>query len=90
VLEHVDQAPYHCLKCGHGFDRASGIGSEPAREPKPGSISLCIRCGAAAVFTDGPARLRELTADEERDIAADPEIARIRHALLESIAERPS
>lgn len=89
VLPHIDREPYACLKCGHVFDRASGVGSAPARVPTPGSISLCIRCADAAVFTES-GQLRPLNEQERHWTETDPEFRRIRGALLLSIAERPS
>ncbi|WP_423396052.1 hypothetical protein [Burkholderia sp. LMG 21824] len=38
--------------------------------PEPGDVSICIRCGQYAVFTDN-GTLREPTDDEAREFARD-------------------
>lgn len=35
-----------CPECGYAVDAATGVDGDAAR-PKPGDISLCLRCGAA-------------------------------------------
>jgi hypothetical protein len=87
---HVLLPVYRCLRCGHAFDRASGVGEPPPPAPTPGSVSLCIRCGHLAIFTDAEPWLREATDAERVQIDADPDIRRIRRCLAEAIAERPS
>jgi len=37
----------HCRSCGHLLDAASGLEGTP----KPGSVTLCIRCGTIHLFT---------------------------------------
>jgi hypothetical protein len=39
-----------CPECGYISDRVTAIGDAPA--PKPGDLSLCIKCACLAAFTD--------------------------------------
>jgi hypothetical protein len=41
-----------CWHCDRPLDAASGFGETEGQEPHPGSISLCLYCGAVAVFED--------------------------------------
>lgn len=54
-----------CLYCGKAICAATGEG-----EPRPGSLSVCIRCGAVSKFADD-LTLRAFTASEERALLAD-------------------
>lgn len=85
-------APFHCLRCHFECDAASGIGRDPKPAPTAGGVSLCIRCGALAIFEkDGDRlRLRPPTEEEKREIERDADIRKIRAVLARAIAERPS
>lgn len=82
-------APFRCLRCRYEFDRAGGIGYEPEISPKPGGVSLCIRCGAVGIFVEGGG-LRAPTDEETKEIERDADIRKIRAVLARAIAERPS
>lgn len=75
-----------CLSCGYQFDASTAAGQDDrAAVPKNGSVSLCIQCGAVAIFTRtvfGAYGLRLPTLAETADIDADPEIRRIRDAIV--------
>jgi hypothetical protein len=61
-----------CPYCGHKMDRA--FVADPNgkdSEPKPGDITLCIRCGGAIVF-DEQIQFRKPTLQESREINAHP------------------
>jgi hypothetical protein len=91
VLPAIALPPYACARCGYACDAASGVGSAPSAIPAEGSVSLCIRCGLLAIFTGGADPvLRAPTEQERRNIESDPELSRIRAALAQAIAERPS
>jgi len=51
-----------CLSCGYWYDSEAPIGDDGAR-PGPGSIALCINCGAPEIWTDSMMR-RKLTFEE--------------------------
>ena len=69
-----------CPGCGNARDCVTDSELKGA-VPKPGDVSVCKYCGALAVFGDELV-LRELTADEQRDIDNDPVVRRARTHLL--------
>lgn len=69
-------APSPCVECKHVMDRVSGAG-----RPTPGDVTLCIRCGSLNVFDDA-LMLRMPTLDEFLDAAKDPEVQKLRRAIL--------
>ena len=80
------QKDFDCPRCGYAVDAATGLGDTHA--PRPGDISLCLRCGCPMEFGDGiPPRW--LVYDElvrlDRDVRA-----RIVQAILHIITMRPS
>lgn len=63
---------YACLNCGREMDAATmipGMDKESA-EPHPGAISVCLKCGHVAAFTDDLI-LRELNDEEIVGLAGD-------------------
>jgi hypothetical protein len=46
----TDTPKCRCLHCGKTLDAVSGINTGDA--PSPGSLTVCIRCGAVMVFAD--------------------------------------
>jgi hypothetical protein len=40
-----------CPYCGHLLDSATAMDDAPAR-PKPGDVTMCIKCGFLLVFDD--------------------------------------
>ncbi len=60
----------HCHACGTLFDRASDLLGRA--RPKPGDISVCVRCGVAATY-DQDLRVVPLSASE---LAALPDEVR--------------
>lgn len=67
-----------CPKCGYKFDRASKVYGEGT--PKPGDITLCLKCGHVMVFGPGMV-VREPTSEEQASIAQDERITRARSAI---------
>lgn len=51
------------------MDRSTEAGSSDDVPPRPGDISLCIRCGCAAVFTEKG--LRKPTGEEILEFATN-------------------
>lgn len=74
-------AAARCFTCGHPFDCATGVGDVPPDEPTPeGSCSICIKCGAVAMFT--ATGLREATAEELAALEAQEDFRAARAAVL--------
>lgn len=67
-----------CFACGHKMDRTSCVG-EVIEKPKPGSITICIKCGHVMAFDDDIA-LRELTEFEAIGVAGHPIILAVQKA----------
>jgi hypothetical protein len=65
----VTEIPTTCPWCGTDHDMASDPTGDGA-VPKPGDVTMCIVCGAWAVF-DHKLRLRRPTLAEGRQIAED-------------------
>jgi ribosomal protein L40E len=40
----------HCLKCGYRMDMSSDM--DQGHQPRPGDVSICMRCAALHVFDD--------------------------------------
>jgi hypothetical protein len=78
--------PALCLRCGHACDAATPLDSN--HKPGTGDVTVCIACGHVMVFDD-ELRLRDATADEQRQIAGDPRVAAARFAILLGRATNP-
>jgi hypothetical protein len=61
----------HCLQCKHKLDAATSVGHNNG--PSPGSVSICVSCGAIAIFAEDGS-LREATVDERFEIIEIPEV----------------
>lgn len=59
----------YCLRCGYKFEDASTL-EDKDEKPGPGSLSVCIKCGAVAKFGDD-LTVVPLTADEADRLRAD-------------------
>lgn len=69
-----------CPHCGRVNDQHA---TDEPKEPTEGDVSLCWKCGGAAIFTDDGVRLP--TEDEEREISQDPDVKRFRYAMAEAL-----
>jgi hypothetical protein len=70
----VKTPPTVCPKCGYVTDslgQADGDGV-----PRPGDVSLCLKCGHLTAFAEDLS-LRELTDDERQAVAEDEDIQAI-------------
>jgi len=76
--------PTACLGCGVRIDGATHVGEEDSA-PDPGSITVCIMCGHIQAYDEG-LQLRELTLEEQLDVAGDPRILAIQRTR--AIAEK--
>jgi len=64
--------PPDCLRCGAELSAFTGV-TEDAIIPDNGSVSLCLYCGALAMFVvrDGIISLREPTDEERAELMQD-------------------
>lgn len=60
-----------CTACGAPFTAASGVGNDD--HPRPGSISVCIRCAHVMIYA-AKGKVRNPTAGELAEIADNPEV----------------
>lgn len=60
-----------CAVCGHKLDGASGVGNNTV--PKPGDVSICIRCTNISVFGDD-LKLRKPTENEMKELGRDSNV----------------
>ena len=67
--------PNACLTCKHPLDAATG--TRPDCAVTPGGVSVCLYCGAVAMFTQD-LRLRALTEAEAASVEDDPMLASMR------------
>jgi len=74
--------PSFCCECGASFDRASG-----PDKPRPGDLTLCIRCVSLNVFADD-LTTRKPTDEEYLAAAADSDVQEMRRAILAVGQER--
>ena len=74
--------PFNCLACGYAMDSATVVTSK--RRPKPGDVSLCVRCANVAAFRDD-LQLRPLTELEKVSVLSDPLIITAVQAIRESL-----
>ena len=66
-----------CLNCDYKFDAATSMFNEA--QPKPGDITVCLRCGHIMAFTKSLA-VRNLTNQEKREVTGDPRIQLLEEA----------
>jgi len=71
--------PMRCPNCGTVNDSAASVNVEKA-SVKPGDVSICIKCGHLAVFTER-LKLRDPNDDEIKNMAGDPRLVRVMEAL---------
>ena len=72
-----------CLRCHHKLDAASCL-ADDAAVPKPGDITICIKCGYLMTFTDDLS-FRDLTEEEVLEVTLDvvSRFQRVRKAIME-------
>lgn len=70
-----------CPHCGRVNDHHRSDGED--KKPDPGDVSLCWKCGGAAIFTENGVRMP--TEEENRDISQDPDVKRFRYAMAEAL-----
>jgi hypothetical protein len=58
-----------CWMCGYEYDRVTGL-TEPDKPARDGDITICINCGAIAIFSAEKRGLRE---PELKELLSFPE-----------------
>lgn len=76
----------HCLICGYKLDAATGLGHDEG--PRPGSITICFRCGAVMKLDD-ELKARAMTEKEQAEIHADPQLMEFLNRVTQKIRMRP-
>lgn len=61
-----------CPHCGAQHDQAASVGARA--RPKPGDVSICVKCAGVAIFTTDGAGARKATKEERAEIEADPRV----------------
>lgn len=69
--------PSKCLSCGSKNDAATSVDGDYS--PEPDAITVCFHCGHIMSYDD-ELRLRELTREEQIEIAGDERILAIERA----------
>lgn len=77
-----------CPHCGAKHDAVSKLKGSAVREPDPGSLSLCIKCGEFGMF-DEAMKLRKLTDDEMVDAWSYPEVRQVYRAWRQMKDQEP-
>ena len=67
-----------CLTCNARIETASDLFGD--EKVKAGDVSICLYCGAVAIFTGPGIGLRDPTNEELVEILADPRVRRVRAA----------
>jgi DNA-directed RNA polymerase subunit RPC12/RpoP len=78
-----------CLTCGQDIPEASAI--EGASSPSKGDVSVCLYCGAVAMFTGKGNEVRYPHPTELAEVLSDPtvqKVRRARHALRRLSGDR--
>lgn len=72
-----------CPACGYPVPLTTGIGPDmEGVVPHDGAVSICIACGAIAIFTADGAALRAATPEEKAEIITDVKVANVVAAVL--------
>jgi hypothetical protein len=74
----------NCLKCGYLYESATHM-TEEAR-PNEGDISICLNCGAVAIFNKDLS-LRCPTPDEQSVITMNSEVTQLQIARAHVVTE---
>ena len=85
VGDDFDVPPNPCLSCGHVNDGALSLDSE--QRPKPGDVTLCVRCGFVMSF-DENLSTRQLSPTEALVVLSDPRIAFLKTMVVRANRER--
>ena len=80
----TDMPETRCLNCDEVIDVATEIASsDKDHKPVPGAMSLCLKCGYLAAFTEDMT-LRELSPMERYFVSMDPRVIAVRQFIKES------
>lgn len=64
-------SPSTCPSCGKPNDSATSVGGD--HKPESGDFTVCLECGHIMAYDD-ELKLRELTKDEQIEVAGDQRI----------------
>lgn len=70
-----------CLECGYEADMSSSLDNGP---PRPGDVTICIKCGHLMAFADD-LTFRPLSDSEIHTVAGDPRILTIQWARANAV-----
>jgi hypothetical protein len=77
-----------CLECGYLMDATTGLND--AYYPNKGDVSICVRCGALALFDPTPfgMALRPVPPEQRDAVEALPVVRQVRSAIVSLRARR--
>jgi hypothetical protein len=70
----TETKPDACPFCGHWLDRLWAGPGNPEATPRPGDVTICIKCGGLMIL-DPDLRVRPPTDDEQAEALADPQVS---------------
>lgn len=73
-----------CLACDYLIDSATSVITSDEL-PEEGDISICLRCGALAIF-NSDLSIRQPTEEERNSLQDDPEVVQAQSAIKELAA----
>jgi hypothetical protein len=76
----------HCLVCGATLDAATAMGHRS--RPKPGDLTICLRCGATMKVADD-LTVRAMTEEEAAEIERDPQLVEFLRRVTQKIQSMP-
>lgn len=81
-----------CPHCARPLDSEMGVakGRQPARQPKPGDLSVCIGCAGLLIFTPTLRRRKMTYAEELEILEREPELRKMIQDCRASVRTLPS
>jgi DNA-directed RNA polymerase subunit RPC12/RpoP len=88
-IESTALPPSPCYRCGKELDAASDT-VQQGNVPEEGDYSMCLYCGALAVFENSETGLvlRRPTYEEFKEIAQDPDVRKAIQARMLTFGNR--
>ena len=79
--DHVTRGSYPCPWCGEQNDAA--IGPEPGNSPKPGDVTVCMRCARPSIYQEVGSP-RKPTETEWKSFNDDEDMTALRKSIFMS------